>query len=249
MSNEVNFFDTDSEETETELEATVIVEEPIAQDEPVAESLLPSEPIPLPEEMALSDNRLNQMIEKIQNRKERAQFEEHTVRHAKQVVEALLFSSNEPLSFQRLRDAIETKQAIKPRHLKEAIETLQNEYVTLQRAFRLQELESGYVLRSLPEYSPYVDGLYRNKRTEKLSHAATEVLAIIAHKQPVTRPQIDAIRGVDSSGAVAALVERGLVEAVGKLEAVGRPTLYGVTQEFLKYFGLCDAKELVIADQ
>ncbi len=80
--------------------------------------------------------------------------------------------------------------------------------------------------------------------TLKLSHAATEVLAIIAYRQPITRPQIDAIRGVDSSGTLTQLLERNLVEPLGKLEAPGRPTLFGTTKEFLKHFGLKDLSEL-----
>jgi segregation and condensation protein B len=162
----------------------------------------------------------------------------------KRIVEALLFSSKEPLSFEKIREIAETYCPIKPRQLRQVIEELQHDYVTQSRGFRLEEIAQGFILRSCEEYSPYIDQLYRNKRTEKLSHASAEVLAIIAYRMPITRPQIDAIRGVDSSGTLQNLLERNLIESVGKLEAPGRPTLYGITSHFLKHFGLRDLSEL-----
>lgn len=162
----------------------------------------------------------------------------------KRIVEALLFASNEPLPFNKIREVIETRGPIKPRILREALEELQQEYVLQQKSFRLDEIAQGFLLRSCEEYSPYIDLLYRNKRGEKLSHAASEVLAIIAYRQPITRPQIEAIRGVDCSGIVQNLLERQLIEPVGRLEAPGRPTLYGSTKDFLKHFGLKDISDL-----
>jgi len=162
----------------------------------------------------------------------------------KRIVEALLFASQEPISFQKIREVTDTFKPVKPRQLKQIIEELQQDYLTQQRAFRLDEIAQGFLLRSCEEYSPYIEVLYRNKRTEKLSQAAAEVLAIIAYRQPITRPQIEAIRGVDSSGTVQSLLERQLIEPVGKLEAPGRPTLYSITKDFLVHFGLNDIKEL-----
>ena len=197
---------------------------------------------------AVKGTHLERMIGKIQERKDRENSEIELVEKGKRIIEALLFASNEPLSFNRIRDIIEVKHPIKPRHLKQALTDLRDDYIQQDRAFRLEEVGNGYLLRSCEEYSIFIDQIYRNRRTEKLSHAATEVLAIIAHRQPITRPQIDAIRGVDSSGTVAALVERGLIEGVGRLEAPGRPTLYGVTQDFLKYFGLKTAGDLPVEE-
>ena len=99
-------------------------------------------------------------------------------------------------------------------------------------------------MRTLANYGPYIEHLFRKKRTEKLSQAAAEVLSIVAFRQPITRSQIDAIRGVDSSGTLHSLIERGLVESVGRLEAPGRPSLYSVTQAFMKHFGIQDLTEL-----
>lgn len=163
---------------------------------------------------------------------------------AKKIVEALLFASQEPISFQRLREIVETKLPLKPKILKSALEDLEDDYIREQRAFRLQEVAEGFILRTCEEYAPFIERLFRSKRPEKLSHASTEVLAIIAYKQPITRPQIDAIRGVDSSGIVDNLLERSLIQSAGKLEAPGRPTLYATTPHFLSHFGLKDLKEL-----
>lgn len=162
----------------------------------------------------------------------------------KRMIEALLFSSNEPIPFNKIREIADTIQPLRPQVLKQLIEDLQQEYVTQQRAFRLEEIAQGYLLRSCEEFGPYIDLLHRNKRSEKLSQASVEVLAIIAYKQPITRPQIEAIRGVDSTGTVQNLLERQLIEPVGKLEAPGRPTLFGITKDFLKHYGLKDLNDL-----
>lgn len=162
----------------------------------------------------------------------------------KRLVEALLFSSNEPITFDKIREVADQLYPLKPRHLKEILLELQNEYLSEQRGFRLEEIAQGYMLRTCEEFSSYIELLYRNKRTEKLTQAAAEVLAIIAYRQPITRPQIEGIRGVDSSGVVASLCERGLIHPVGKMEAPGRPTLYGITSEFLSHFGLKNIQEL-----
>ncbi len=164
--------------------------------------------------------------------------------HIKRVIEALLFASNEPVPFNKIREITDTTQTLPPKTLRSIIQTLQDEYVAQQRAFRLEEIAQGFVLRTREEFSPFIELLGRNKRTEKLSQAAAEVLAIIAYKQPITRPQIDAIRGVDSSGIICNLLDRLLIQPVGKLEVAGRPMLYGITKDFLQYYGLRDIKEL-----
>lgn len=166
--------------------------------------------------------------------------------HMKRVIEALLFASAEPISLQKIRDVIDSFHPLKPRQIKKILDELQEDYISQQHAFRLEEIAQGYALRTHEEYAPYIELLYRNKRGEKLSHASTEVLAIIAYRQPMTRPQIDAIRGVDSSGTIAQLLERDLIEPRGKLEAPGRPTLYGTTNAFLKHFGLKDIEQLKV---
>lgn len=175
---------------------------------------------------------------------ETQQREKHLRLQVKRIIEALLFASSAPVPFNKLREVTDAFYALRPRMLRELIMDLQQEYLSQQRSFRLEEIAQGFILRTCEDYSPYIDLMYKNKRTERLSHAAAEVLAIIAYKQPITRPQIDAIRGVDSSGTVYSLLERQLIEPVGKLEAPGRPTLFGITKDFLQHFGLRDVKEL-----
>lgn len=164
--------------------------------------------------------------------------------HAKRIIEALLFCSDEPITLRRMSNALQTYHSLDKGEIKQLIDELAAEYIEQNRAFRLEEIAKGYIFRTCEEYSPYIHALLKTGRPEKLSHAAAEVLAIIAFRQPITRPQIDQIRGVDSSGIIATLIERQLIESTGNLEVPGRPTLFGVTKNFLKYFGLKDINEL-----
>lgn len=176
---------------------------------------------------------------------QRAQQQEKFIRQqAKRIIEALLFASSDPLPFNKIREIIDSFQPLKPRLLRDLINELQQEYLSQQRAFRLEEIAEGFLLRTCEEYSVFLDLLHRNKRTEKVSQASAEVLAIIAYRQPITRPQVEAIRGVDCSGIIQNLLERQLIEPAGRLEAPGRPTLYGTTKDFLQHFGLKSAQDL-----
>ncbi len=165
--------------------------------------------------------------------------------HGKKVMEALLFSSSEPIPLVKFREILQPFCPLTPRQLKELLEELRQDYISQQRSFHLEEIAQGFLLRTHPEYAPYIETLHRNRRGEKLSHAGCEVLAIVAHRQPITRSQIDAIRGVDSSGTLSLLIERQLVESIGRLEAPGRPLLYGTTSSFLQHFGLKNLDQLV----
>lgn len=239
MSKELNFF-------QSEIETTTVDQ---SQEKPIE---VPQEKLlPLPEEIqeitALENADLEKPIDSSEENLETAdwsQVSQQLQQHLKRVIEALLFASSDPLPLPKIREITDTILPLRPRQLRQILEELKQEYLSQQRAFQLEEIAQGYVLRSHEEYAPYLDLLHRQKRAEKLSHASTEVLAIIAYRQPITRPQIDAIRGVDSSGSVMQLLERQLIEPVGKLEAPGRPTLYGTTKEFLKHFGLKDLNEL-----
>lgn len=162
----------------------------------------------------------------------------------KRVIEALLFASNEPISLQKIREITESIYPFKPKVLADLLWELQIEYHSQERACQIEEIAQGFILRSRKEYAPFIEQLFRSKRGDKLSQAGTEVLAIIAYRQPITRTQIEAIRGVDSSGIIQTLLERELIESVGKLEGPGKPTLYGVTKYFLTYFGLKDLNNL-----
>lgn len=172
------------------------------------------------------------------------QIDAQLQQHLKGVVEALLFSTSEPLTITKISEVTKTILPLCPEQLRQIIEELKQEYLSQDRAFKLEEIAQGYVLCTQEQYAPYLKLLHPQKRSEKISQAAAEVLAIIAYRQPITRPQIDAIRGVDSSGSLIQLLDRQLIESVGKLEVAGRPTLYGTTKEFLKYFGLKDLSDL-----
>ncbi len=121
-------------------------------------------------------------------------------------MEALLFASSDPLSLAKMREITDTILPLRPQQLRHILDELRGEYLAQRRAFKLEEIAQGYVLRTYEEYSPSLDLLHRQRRGEKLSYASTEVLAIIAYRQPITRPQIDAIRGVDSSGTIMQLL-------------------------------------------
>lgn len=161
-----------------------------------------------------------------------------SVVEVKRIVEAVLFSSGEPVPLQKIREIVESTHPISAKELKIVIEMMQAEYKDQQRAFCLETIADGYILRTEPTYSPYVKMLFANRKKERLSQAALETLAIIAYKQPVTKAQIELIRGVDCSGVLSHLQERALVEITDRLEAPGRPALFGTTKEFLKHFGL-----------
>lgn len=160
----------------------------------------------------------------------------------KRILEALLFASSEPLSIKAMKLVLDTTSPVSTKEIKFLLAEMKEEYK--KNSFHLAEIGEGYILRTNPEYKKYIALLEQIKPPQKLSQACTEVLAIISYRQPVTRAQIEEIRGVDCSTLVTQLVEKELIQQVGKLEAPGRPTLYGVTKRFLNHFGLKDLKDL-----
>lgn len=163
---------------------------------------------------------------------------------ARRVIEALLFASQDPIPLRRFTAIIEQIHPFKSTEIKEILDDLTQEYEENQNAFEVREIAKGYLLCSREEFAPYIEELFQARKKDRISHAQAEVLSIIAYKQPITRAQIEDIRGVDCSGIVYTLLEKQLIESVGKLEVAGRPTLFGVTDTFLKHFGLKDTKEL-----
>jgi len=162
----------------------------------------------------------------------------------KRIIEGILFVANEPISLRKMRDVLASAHSLELEEVRQLVDELKTEYIQQNRAFRLEEIANGYLLRTCEDLKATMELLLKSSRTEKLSHSAAEVLAIIAYRQPITRPQIEEIRGVDSSGSVYTLIERQLIEPVGKLEVPGRPTLFGVTNRFLQHFGLRDVTDL-----
>jgi len=154
----------------------------------------------------------------------------------KQDIEALLFSTDAPLTPQRLKALLGDEADGK--RIREAVEELNGEYEAQDRAFAIVEFGGGWQLASRPEYMPLIQKLYKGRRYVRLSRAALEVLAIVAYRQPVTRMEIEEVRGVQVSGVLQTLTERNLVTVVGRSDAVGNPILYGTTREFLNHMGL-----------
>lgn len=159
----------------------------------------------------------------------------------KKIIETLLFITDRPVKPSRIADVVETADA---RRVREIIRELQQEYASQGRAVQIVELGGGFQMSTKPEYGRWVRRLYNEKMTTKLSNAALETLAIVAYKQPITRAEMEAIRGVDVAGPLERLLERALVRVVGKKDTVGRPMVYGTTDEFLRMFGLNKISEL-----
>ena len=154
---------------------------------------------------------------------------------AKRIIEALLFVFSQPLALKRILSAIPELQDVPVRQL---IEELNAEYVSSKRAFHIREVAGGYQIATDQELAPWVSRALNNPKPDSVSAASLETLAIIAYRQPITKAEIEIIRGVDVGGALETLTERQFVRTVGRKETPGRPFLYGTTVEFLRHFGL-----------
>ncbi len=155
------------------------------------------------------------------------------------LVEALIFAADGPIKAERIAEALEIDQT----EIMSAIEALVEDYAEQPRGFFLQEVAGGYQLRTRPEYADYLKKLGRS-RPFKFSRPALETLAIIAYRQPVTRAEIEYLRGVDSGSVLKTLLEKHLVRILGKKDVPGKPMIYGTTREFLELFGLPDLSSL-----
>jgi segregation and condensation protein B len=179
----------------------------------------------------------------------------------KAVVESLLFASQKPLSLKEIAVALasaaeyfdEAPEAaftkVNETEIAESLRTLQNEYSELGRAFRLVEQVSGWVLASRIEYQVWVRQLFPEMRPTRLSAPALETLAIIAYRQPITKADVEAIRGVTVDGVLQKLLDGALVKIAGRAEIPGRPLLYVTTQHFMEHFGLKNLDELPNASE
>ncbi|MEO8701515.1 MAG: SMC-Scp complex subunit ScpB [Kofleriaceae bacterium] len=156
----------------------------------------------------------------------------------KQLVEALVFASDKPMTILRLRQLTRVSDT---KRLEQALVELAEDY--RDRGLVLQQVSGGYQFRTRTQWSAWVQQLIAG-RPVRLTRAQLETLAIIAYRQPITRPEIDDIRGVDSSATLKLLIDRALIRILGKKEEVGRPMLYGTTKEFLDFFSLGDLREL-----
>src|SRR5256885_9444848 len=171
------------------------------------------------------------------------------------VIEALLFSAQKPLSTKEIADTLRRAGAeddfspnefanVKPAEVAAAIEQLKIEYIQNEHGFQLVEKADGWQLASDPKYAPWVRGLFPAPKPTRLSSPALETLAIIAYRQPITRADVEAVRGVTIDGGLKSLLEPGLVKMSGRAEIPGRPLLYETTDFFLDHFGLRNLDEL-----
>jgi segregation and condensation protein B len=158
----------------------------------------------------------------------------------KSVIEGLIFALSEPVTTKELLKVVENVTA---QEIESAIDELEDEYSKRNRGFHLERIAGGVQFRTLPEISGYVRAM-KSIKPARLSRAALETLAIIAYNQPITRSGIEQIRGVESTGSIRSLIDRDLVEVVGKKDMPGRPLLYGATKRFLEVFGLKDLASL-----
>lgn len=158
----------------------------------------------------------------------------------KSILESLLFAAEGPLTAHRIREIV---GGVEKREIEALLEELGNEYEVGGRGFRIVEVAGGYQLRTPKENAEWVKNLYKG-RPARMSRPLLETLAIIAYKQPITRAEIEAIRGVDVDGVLATLLERRLVRIVARKDVPGRPFLYGSTPEFLELFNLKDLSQL-----
>ncbi len=164
------------------------------------------------------------------------------------IIEALIFSSDEPINSSDLVKAIKgidgEEIQISIDEVDKSVEELNQVYEEKNLAFKIVKIAGGFLFATKPEYAKYIGFLSSEKSKRRLSQAALETLAIIAYKQPITKPEMESIRGVNSDYILNTLLEKNLIAITGRAETIGRPLLYSTTIEFLKYFGLDKLSDL-----
>lgn len=166
----------------------------------------------------------------------------------KQIIEALLFATEKPISIEQIREILGNSDD-DPRNIRAVIDELKAEYAKDSRAFDIIEVAGGFQLATDPAFAPWLKKMFRRAKEEHLSRPSLETLAIIAYKQPISRVDIEHMRGVDTSGVLKTLLEKGLIKILGRKDVPGRPIIYGTTKEFLQYFGLNSISQLPKAEE
>jgi len=162
------------------------------------------------------------------------------IKDLKKIIETLLFITDAPLDSAKLSGIC----GVGAEKIEEALGLLASGYEKSDGALQIVSVAGGWQMSTRPEFAVWVRRLYQNKITVRLTQAALETLCIIAYKQPVTRAELEAVRGVDTSGPLDTLLQRKLIEITGRRESLGRPMLYGTTPEFLRQFGLKGLSDL-----
>jgi len=161
--------------------------------------------------------------------------------HYKSAMEALLFVSDKPVVLDQFKQVF---PSLTPSVIEDLLRRLQDEYAARDAGMVVVEIAGGWQMLSNSHAASYIREFYKTRTKEKLSRPALECLAIVAYKQPVGRGEVEVIRGVNSDGTIAHLLNKGLVRIVGRKEVPGRPFLYGTTKEFLEYFGLKSLEDI-----
>jgi segregation and condensation protein B len=159
----------------------------------------------------------------------------------KPIVETLIFASDVPIPADQIRTFVEN---VTIEDIQKAVEQLNLDYTQTDRSFHIVHIAGGYQLVTHESYAPWVKKLFQGRIKTKLSQAAMEALSVIAFRQPVSKPEIEAIRGVNCDGVVRTLMERKLITISGRGEGPGKPLLYKTTREFLRYMGINDISDL-----
>ncbi|MBO8126700.1 MAG: SMC-Scp complex subunit ScpB [Firmicutes bacterium] len=162
------------------------------------------------------------------------------IQEAKAILEAVIFAAPEPITLKECAGIL----GVGEQTAELLIQQLEDDYRAQKRGLTLRRVAGGFQIATRPEYSEYVKLIGRAPKTQQLSQAALECLAIVAYRQPITRVEIDEIRGVKSESPLQTLLERELITEVGRKDTVGRPVLFGTTKKFLEVFGLKDLDEL-----
>ena len=166
----------------------------------------------------------------------------------KSIIESLIFSSDDVVSSKELIKAIKGIDGddiqIKDEDIGKSVESLNANYEEENRAFEIKNIAEGYIFATKEEYANYIGYLTLEKSKRRLSQAALETLSIIAYKQPITKPELESIRGVNCDYMLSTLLDKKLINISGRSDTVGRPLLYKTTSEFLKYFALNNLKDL-----
>lgn len=167
-------------------------------------------------------------------------------KNAKLVVEALIFASSKPLTPAEIR---KVTKVLTVGQIEKIVAELKEDYLKTERCFELLEIAGGYELSTKREFAPWILKIELQRKARQATQSALETLAILAYKQPLTRAEIEALRGVDTSGVLNTLMEKNFIKIVGKKEVPGRPFMYGTTEKFLEHFGLKELRDLPSIDE
>ncbi len=159
----------------------------------------------------------------------------------KAAIEALLFVSEKPLTIEQIKGALDP---IEPAKIREILSELKSDYDNSAKGLRVEEVAGGFQIATARDVADVLKKFYKQRDAKALSKPALETLAIIAYKQPVTRLDIESLRGVNTDGVIKSLTDKNLIRITGKKDIIGRPFVYGTTRQFLEYFGLSSLTDL-----